>query len=158
VYDLRRRARESRDESPYEEAPPARNVEGVMLEEVYVICSNDFPEEVTVEEEEARRICAIRNAEEEAEHEYLTGRRVHWHYHSRPFLDEGFVQVYRCSNCGELRPWCDGAHDNRPLWCDKCWAEEDEKPWWWRKIAKLFKVGSHGCSECAVIKKEKTCS
>ncbi len=32
--------------------------------------------------------------------------------------------TYVCSKCNQLRPWCMGASDDKPEWCDNCWAAQ----------------------------------
>ena len=31
--------------------------------------------------------------------------------------------VYTCCGCRRLVPWCFGADDDQPDWCDDCWAK-----------------------------------
>lgn len=33
------------------------------------------------------------------------------------------ARVYRCAGCRRTRFWCDGAHDDAPDMCDRCWAK-----------------------------------
>lgn len=34
---------------------------------------------------------------------------------------------FRCSKCKKTRPWCQGASDDQPDWCDLCWMKHDAK-------------------------------
>lgn len=31
-------------------------------------------------------------------------------------------ELYLCAGCGRWRPWSDGAADDMPDHCDRCWA------------------------------------
>lgn len=34
---------------------------------------------------------------------------------------------FKCSRCKKQRPWCHGASDERPSWCDTCWEDAYQK-------------------------------
>lgn len=56
---------------------------------------------------------------------------------------------YVCDGCGRRRPMCDGADDDMPDHCDRCWAEA-HAPLWRRVLAWVgFHMQDHGCYDCA---------
>jgi len=68
------------------------------------------------------------------------------------WVDEGeHTNIYRCGACGRWRPWCDGAADDMPEVCDRCWSIA-HKPWWWRILRRLglVRIEDHGCGECVL--------
>ncbi len=44
------------------------------------------------------------------------GARCPWN------LPGGVCPQFRCDRCGQWVPWCQGASDDYPLWCDDCWS------------------------------------
>jgi hypothetical protein len=39
-----------------------------------------------------------------------------------PFVNKDKTcKKFRCSSCDILCPWCQGASDDQPEWCDFCW-------------------------------------
>ena len=54
------------------------------------------------------------------------------------WVEEGeFTNIYQCAGCRRWRPWCDGAHDDMPDHCDRCWAEAHWHEWklsWWGRL------------------------
>jgi len=32
-------------------------------------------------------------------------------------------EIFECYRCHRLVPWCQGAADDFPDWCDDCWAD-----------------------------------
>jgi hypothetical protein len=42
-----------------------------------------------------------------------------------PYLTEdGECNTFRCAKCQRTYPWCQGANDNHPDWCDHCWSDD----------------------------------
>lgn len=40
-----------------------------------------------------------------------------------PYLKaDGNCETFKCRHCKRIYPWCQGASDDRPDWCDDCWA------------------------------------
>lgn len=70
--------------------------------------------------------------------------------------DDATAKVYRCPGCDQLRPWCDGAADDLPELCDRCWGLA-HAPWHMKAVRFVFPwwpISGHGCDECKYRWKE----
>jgi hypothetical protein len=69
-----------------------------------------------------RDVCWV--FEDRREYMFETIRRVDW-WRVKHGQDRWSNQEpgFRCSECGQRKPWSQGAADAHPSWCDNCWAK-----------------------------------